>query len=165
MNNEWRYEKSQGMKKVTTIIMNKKMSVVTTLQLFLTYVSVHTDVLILPCADSCLEQPACHTIAKYWSTQQPLWLLSTHTLHTPTLTCTHTLIKGVLTQGQSPLCTPLLQAHLHTYTHSKHYHSNGYSCDSSGPRQSQPPSSWSPPISTIREGKVIIILCRVKCQQ
>ena len=37
--------------------MNTKMSVVTTLQLFLTYMSVHTDVLILPRADFCLEQP------------------------------------------------------------------------------------------------------------
>ena len=31
MNNEWRSEKSQDMKKITTITMNKKMSVVTTL--------------------------------------------------------------------------------------------------------------------------------------
>ena len=113
MNNEWRSEKSQGMKKVTTIIMNKKMSVVTTLQLFLTYVSVHTDVLILPCADSCLEQPACHTIAKYWSTQQPLWLLSTHTLHTPTLTCTH-LSRVYWPRGRAPYVHPCYKL---TYTH------------------------------------------------
>ena len=53
--NEEVHEKSQDMNKITTIIINKKMSVVTTLGDYTTM----SHLCITPCADSCLEQPAC----------------------------------------------------------------------------------------------------------
>ena len=88
MNNELSSEKSQDMNKITTIIMNKKMSLVSTLSDYTTM----SHLCITPCADSCLEQPL-HAIV-----EQNIKML----------------IKGVLNQGQSPQRTPLLYAHMHT---------------------------------------------------
>ena len=88
MNNELSSEKSQDVNKITTIIMNKKMSLVSTLSDYTTM----SHLCITPCADSCLEQPL-HAIV-----EQNIKML----------------IKGVLNQGQSPQRTPLLYAHMHT---------------------------------------------------
>ena len=61
---------------------------------------------------------------------------------------THALIKGVLNQGQSPQCTPLLQAHLlHTCTHTHTINITTATVFLRPPsaisQSSQPPSSWN----------------------
>ena len=65
----------------------------------------------------------------------------------------HTLIKGVLNQGQSPQRTPLLHAHLHLHIHTHmHAHTANITTPTVLVHHSLPSSrSWSPPISTVRE--------------
>ena len=76
----------------------------------------------------------------------------------------HTLIKGVLNQGQSPQRTPLLHAHLHLHIHTHmHAHTANITTPTVLVHHSLPSSrSWSPPISTVREENTQKNLYRVK---
>ena len=96
MNEEVR--KLQDMKKITTIIMNKKMSVVTTLSDYTTM----SHLCIAPWADSCLEQPCLHAILEQNIKIHNSHYCCAHTLHTPL---------------HSHACT-----HLSSYTHVAHIH-------------------------------------------
>ena len=147
--------KSQDVKKITTITMNKKMSVVTTLY---NYVSPMYCSLC-----RFLPGTTLHAILEQNIKIRNSHYCCAHTLHTPlhshacmhTLiklhSCAHmyTLIKGVLNQGQSPQRTPLL-LYLHAYMH-LHTHAHTINITTatvflrppSAISQSQPPSSWN----------------------